>query len=1155
MPPLTLEGDTIGEKRRLFNKLVEDAIADENYKLRNISSDDSDVENLLKIEIASRNRNVDYIIEVLKSNDMLYAATAIKKSTWLITDPQYAHIINPVYLHTQLLPSMNTKTFHKLMLHIRHNLKDETRVETFYEYLKGSDSSYKWLQHCSIPYIENIIKNESDIPLYLFKRLCRRSVHFLTFHTHLKSSVYEVKKETLFLLKTHTADVLNILQEHQSSNPEMGRKKTEILMKTYPQKILDNFEIYCDKLDLSVVAKYMKKEEIKPFLVKEMKQNDYFYRQFENLRHFVKNMPEEEKLEFIKQTFIDRTDLSFFSSGGETQEQNVDVAFYYWYEYIPFDIAISEMKKHILAENRPVERFNMLEVLTTCACRNPQHIKRLLRFFFDRHINEPFMFKIRFVNDLLSKVLTHEFDAETWNILDKLFHSMEVYTESENDVQECLRSIILYKVLHDEPVPDIIEQKFSFHAFDDKRRTLNQEQSDKICTYLLNYLLNKMRSNNISNESDFCETIDHLDNALFLLDAWGKDISKYSIVLEKIQELLKIRQEKRWKTDMSRLYNVNKSWRKHMLEESLSLCLSEEECVIEEACLNALKHKPQLLTRHDKELDAFRTNDAISLQFLLAKLRVYWPDSLAQHWTDAYLLHLNKPSGKKAVIKGLFALLPQNQIIDIAKLHAPDHFKIKWGKADQTEVTIRKNIAKHLHVARPLIPLEVVLWYSKGDYLQHALPSLNAIMSKLSQVESRNHILKLLEAKVSLRKFGLHMVYSKLELSELKPLISNIWNSTKNSVIRTVIFKNTFRYLCNVKKATVEKELYTLLSSFIDKLPSKANKRILKCLGKAAKVPISVQADYIMKSYTYLTSAHDSAFRDSILSELVSNIRYNTTTVDSLDDDFVSNILLSPTKFCMNGSDFVGMFARYVLWGTSEEHQLKRFRNVVEPAMKEAFLSWHNKKIDEYFVITNFTDFIDELIRYFTEFTFSRRTAPAKLFKEIKITMEKNMDIKGNYVLFTKWKLVTEFAISMEQHISKMGNALWTGDDENIWNEIKVAIFPALGSRIVNCLKEDTKQYYPSICLLFTEAFNSMADRVFQYNVEFTQELLKHMLCDPDFIPSYIVVSGATNKSYDLKGSAKRIRSEIRKKIKSHPSIEVQLHYYNDFQKCPLDEV
>ncbi|CAH0696771.1 unnamed protein product [Spodoptera exigua] len=710
MTRLTLEGDTLGKKRQLFNNLVADAVASKHYGLTPINYTDSDLDNLLKIEIACKNKNVDYVIEVMKSKDMLYASTAIKKSTWLITDPQYANIINPEYLHTQLKPYMTTKAFNKLMLHIRLNLKDESRVETFYEYLKETDDACKWLQHCSIPFIENVIKNERRVPVSVFKRLCKRSAHFLSYQSRAESRFRSVQEHVLFMLKSHTEDVIKIFEEDKYHYmPSLNRKRTKIIMKKYPQKVFDEFDKYYGSLDLSEFAKYLPKNEIKTFLCKA---TQYMFTQIETWRYFLNNMEKDDRFEFVKKTLIDKTEFDIITDQSIRkflEETNT----YQWYEFLPFDVAFSELKNLIRKQNLPADRCSILTILISSARKNPDYIKALLKYYYEKHINEPYKYKIQFVNALLSNVSTHEYDVETWNYLNQLFHSMEVYVESNNDVRHCLEAIILYNVIHDEPVPEIVEQKQSFNTFRNKRNALNEEQQNKLFTYILNSTWSKIKPENITNESQLDINLRELGNVMLLLNDWNKTITDYPFVLEKIQELTKIKDENNWNTNLTNLYNVNKSWRKYMFEEALSLSLCEE------TCLNALKHKPQLLTRHDKQIHTLRTNDAVSLRRVLAKLRVYWPDTLAQHWTEAYMQSLNEPTGQKSIIEGVILLSPIDQVIQLGKKYIPASFKINWSDANQTEINIQKNIAKHLHIARPLVSLDAVLWYAKGDFLQN----------------------------------------------------------------------------------------------------------------------------------------------------------------------------------------------------------------------------------------------------------------------------------------------------------------------------------------------------------------------------------------------------------------------------------------------------
>lgn len=207
MAPLELDGNTLSEKHRHYNKLVDEALKS-NEALRPLQSADDDIQNLIKIDVACRARNVDYILEVFKSEDELYVSKAIKRSTWLITDPQYAHIINPEYLYTNLYSQMTLKAFNKLMLNVRLHLKDEKRVEAFYDYINEKDVKLarKWLQNCSVSFVERVVKDIEEvqkdyIDTSVHQRLFKKS--FSVYETHIKRSGYYFHgtKDSDFMLK------------------------------------------------------------------------------------------------------------------------------------------------------------------------------------------------------------------------------------------------------------------------------------------------------------------------------------------------------------------------------------------------------------------------------------------------------------------------------------------------------------------------------------------------------------------------------------------------------------------------------------------------------------------------------------------------------------------------------------------------------------------------------------------------------------------------------------------------------------------------------------------------------------------------------------------------------------------------------------------
>ncbi|CAB3220428.1 unnamed protein product [Arctia plantaginis] len=1170
MPPLSLEGNTLGEKHKHFNKLVRDAIANEQLNLTKINANDGEIDNLLKIETACKSRNVDYIIEVLKCDDMLYVSKAIKQSMWLITEQQYEYIINPEYLFTQLFPYMLTKAVNKLLLQIRLHLKDEKRVEIFYDYLKNHDKVKecdKWLLNCSIPFIENVINNQQEISLQLFKRLCKRSVKFLKYYKKVESrNSWRALKSVLFLIKSNTDEFLNVVEATKDYTfPTLGSKHTEVIMKKFPNRILDKFETYNNSVDLSVVTKYMKKETVKDFVLKQVKNENtkYFMSNYENLKHFIKIMPQEERFEFVKKIYIDKNvnapalydDMCLADDiCGAAHMPTCSTNSYNWYQYAPFNEAFVELKKLIRAESSPAERCAILSVLIICAKKNPQNVKTVLQYYYDKHRNEPFKFKIQFVNNMIRQIPTYKFDSDTWNILEKLFHSLEVYTESENNVQTCLKSIVVYKVLHDETIPEIVAKKLNFDTFKIFQKKLNAEQQEKLFNYLLSSLTTKIQNNTIKTESDFQKSINLLTDALNLLIDWKKDLKENTFILAKLQESIKLKKANAWDVDLTSLYKMKKSWRKYMFEESMTLYPCED------VCLNALKHDPQLLARYSDKLDELRTNDTISLRRLLAKLRVYWQYSLAQEWIKAYLKNFNESTGHKAVIKGLFELLPHGEIEKIARKYSPTDPKIDYNEVDQIELSLRKNIAKNLYIARPLTSLDLVLLYAKGDYLQYAVPSLNSIIHNISVVQSRGHMSKLLEAPVSLQKYGLHLAFIKLKYEELKPIFSGIWKTTKNSTIRTHLFTHTYNILSKVKDPSVVKELWELLSMFIDNLGTDENKIIFSNLGKVKNVPVSVQGEFFKKSYNVLSSLPPGANCEIYKNNL---IKFAPDIMDLLDTDFVENKLLGSIKeeISKTRCELTDIMAAYVLHGKTEEEQCEKFKRALLPALEHAFTSWNTVKDDEYVMKENVDSLTKELTWGIKKYLpLKKIIVPVKLFQEIEKIMAEKLSIVHSYELLTRWKLTTEYVKLLVEYkdmfsdpnldnlpLSDFGNGWMPEAAERVWEAVHIKVSPKFGPIIVKHLKTDTEKYFPTICWLFSVALS----KTFQ-NLSFRQNLmkmetLKHMVLNDNFIPSCIVVCEEMPVGKYCDEEEKKLLKEILKVLSAHPSLEVKMHYQKAF--------
>ncbi|XP_075984081.1 uncharacterized protein LOC142981838 [Anticarsia gemmatalis] len=1154
MAPQTLNGETLGEKHRHFNKLVQDAVTNEQFQLSQINSEHGDIHNLLNIDIACRTRNVQYIIEVLKCDDMLYVSRAIKRSTWLITEQTHAHIINPEYLYTQLFPHMHTKAINKLLLHIRLHLKDERRIEAFYDYLKDDrpKEAAKWLLTCSIPFTEKVLKNTRNITLKLFKRLCKRSIIFMPYYTkvtgHGDKSTLEA---VIFLIKSHTKDSLDVFDAcKRYCIPRFGRRHTKNIMKSNPNRILDNFDKYVYSVDMPTVAKYMKKSEIKDFLMKYGKTDytNFILGDYLNLRYFLDNIPVEERFKFVEKIYIDKNRV-----GNESEYPLCDVSVYHWYNHAPFDIAFVEMKGLIRVESSPGVRCDMLSVLISIAKTQPQHVKTLLRYYYDKHRNEQTKYKIQFLNNIITKIVTRELDLEIWNILEELFQAIRLYSQTKHDVQIILLSIIIYKVCHDEEVPIVVEEKLEIKSFV-KFLSLfhfSDKQQNKVNHYLINYVSSKMQNKPITTETDFCEVIQLLKIALNLLRR-----CKMPAIVEfyhnKIREFLKIREDNSWDVCLSSLYNMNKLCRRYLFEESIMLCPNEE------VCLNVLKHKPQLLATSSKEIDALRTNN-VSLRRLLAKIRIYWSNSLAHQWTDAYLKNLNNICGHKALIKGLFVLLPQQQLINIAKEYVSKISTTHCNDINQKRFQISKNIGSYLHLARPLAPLDIVLWYAISDCKQDTIPSLNSILYNLSEVQCRDNMEKLLKGPVSVQIQLLRFASNKLTAEENKSIILDVCNSTQNVKIQTHLICITHSLLCKVKDPNVLRELWDMFKMFIDNLPPRKNQKVFSKLCEVKNIHINIRGEFYMKSYEYLSSLPAKMNSDSHVNTLLD---FAPDLMGLLDADFVADKILTPVeeKISEEPNLYVKILTSFILHGKTENNQCERFRRVLAPVLENAFKVQYK---EEKFVEDNIATVLTDLARHcFTFICLKRIVVPVKLFTEIKRLMEEKLSIEANYILYTSWRITSEYVKLVAEYQDMLSDprmnllSLSDFDYEEVspddvittWAPVHTNISKRLGPTIVQYLKEDTEKYFPISCSLFIDALKyTFQNQLYFITAFMDMEVLKYMIVDQDYIPSYIVVCYATLKYGGDDTDIINLQKEIETILLAHPSKEVYFHYAGAF--------
>ncbi|CAG9104093.1 unnamed protein product [Plutella xylostella] len=1211
--PLVLEGETLGKRHKNFNKFVNDAIKSKlSFECIKTLEEKSDVDRLFKIDVASSSRNVEYILETLQCEDMLYVSRAIKKSTWLVTEQQYAHIVNPQYLNETLFPLMMAKAASKFLLFIRLNLKEEARAQEFYNYYKSTalESAVKWLPKCSPDFIDKAVENYCNVlEIDLFKRLCERSINVLVLfvkkhHNYYKKNEYI--KSVMYLMNTNTEQYLDIVEtgdEYSRRMPKFGPKYTEIIMKKCPQRIIQNFEMYATSIHVPTFVKYYGKEKIKEFLLEQFKndkmKNGSWFR-YENIKEYIKLMPKEGKFEFLKKVFIDKKENDDETGGSlvvvADAMRNIYVpcsptvamayksalfanasskSVYQWYVHAPFNVALPELKKLIRTESLPNERLAIMAVLLRCAGENMKHIQTVLQYYHDRHINEPFKFKVQFVNQVLSATDAHRYDAQCWRLLDELIHSMDVYVESENIVQECIQAIILYKILRKQQIPDIIETKFEFTTFKKRIGKLNDEEKEDLFKYLYNFIEKKINKQDMNDHDGFSGTVTHISELIDLLVDWKKSLPEYPLLLNKIKALIKLEKEQTKRgyslVTLTNIFSEKKTLRRHLFEESLLLSPTEE------ACINALKHDPELLKRYATVVNALRYDDNITMTRILRKLKVYFSDSLANEWAAAYRNKLTEanPVGHKTVTRGLCMLLPQDDFISLVKSYAPENLKIKWSETDKQRLSVQKNIAMTMHIARPQISPDVVLLYAKGDFLQYALPSLNAVFYNISSARSRDHIPKLIQAPVSIQKHGLRLAFSKLKLNEIRELFSNIWKSTKNASIRCVIFVLTHKLLSKEKSEAKIEGLWQLLEVFIDNLSEDENKNIYNLLGDLDNVPDVIKARYCIKSYKFLKSLPGKAD----FGELMKALEESTfDLMDTIDPDFVKGILLEnidevlgKNKLYTKYTDLQKVISAYLTCAKTEEIQMERFNTILVPIMNHGLRRWteiHNK----HFTVRNYVLAILKAISYKVQGNGLKKgiIIPVKLFYNIYLKLKEHLPVAENYVLLSKWEMSVHFLecfssvrplfeVSSCDKPADEGDVTYTSrqrvscDTNAQWDRIGDLCVSEFGKRCLDKLKAEVVARFPSIYTPFSVALSNVLEEM-GASTMFSLSVFNILLSDTSFVPGYLAVIQLLPKHRPYYGEKEdqdiqEKRKGITRMIASSNLEEVKIHYYQEYSE------
>ncbi|XP_038212428.1 uncharacterized protein LOC119832758 isoform X1 [Zerene cesonia] len=1153
---IKLEGSHLGARHKHLNNLA--VQSSDNYCFDTVDLKDGDVVNLIKIDIAGRNRNVDYILKVLKCEDLLYVSRAINRSEWLIAESQYKHIINSEYLHQTLFPQMTSKAVVKLSKYIKLHLKDSERVEQFYKHEEDPKKAAQWLPHCSVDFINLCINKHTDhIDMTLLKRLCEKTIKVL--EVFIDKNQYSAKtalKATSFLLRSDLIKYLDIIERQPSyAIPDFTKNSTELMMKQASDRIIKKFVTYCNHIDIKTFIKYLKKENIKKFLFDIVKDSNLSNRnlRFDTLTSFISAMSDNDRTEFVTQVLIDKIyvdekcilpkplkcsmeDFAKFTC----QYKFIYIFDHFWYRYTTFNVAFTKIQELIDKQTSNDALISMFETLILAAGDSVDNLKSLIDYYEKYHKNTN-QVKNTFIKCLITKNNFQNYDFATWKKFEEVFMN-GILNENNEDIRTdeslkkiCVEAVIIYYTLHMKKVPKAVENEFKFNTLKSYQKKFQRNEKEILFTYLYNTIMRQLNSHSSFTKEEFVEKTELLNKALNLLIDWDKDIANYPAVINAIKDLININEQNMWNVDFSNVYNKKKSWRKELFNESIKMNPSQP------VLINALKHDPSLIERCPAKLDNLYFNNKILLKQYHKKIKTYWSESLAKQLVNIYMNQLNNVKCSKAVIRALCILLPDEDLQKFIIEYAPKEEKVDWNNTTEYTLIIQQNLAKIMHNARPQPSPKLILHYSKGDYLPFALPSLYSIFLNLNMTCSQRFIPMLLDTKVSLQKHGIRFAFIKLPPEEVKNILSKVLNEYKNSSIRHVAFKFTYKLLCKEKDPDRIQSIWNIMETFLDNLSDNENDAIYELLLNVEEVPITVRHSYYIKSYNILKSRvasknpEDVQFKYSFGNTFIS---YARNIIDQLPPDFITEILLEYIdkdiiKDTHNLSK-LELLSSYMLACTDEEFQMKKYTNLILPLLQKCFQNWDETNAHKKQFTLVLDVFLNTLRTDIKEFVFDKKKiVPKKLFETINLELLKNLDYPSNYLLMTKWQLTVAFVDILDKC------------DRRDWDLACESLVSEYSKICTDYIIEHCSKYFANIYVLFAQALYSCLNNFVNNNA--LHMLFKKMLQDEKNVQVYLAVLKLLNHFYTHVSSDEIVNhvEEIFKIVSDHPSVEVQIHYYN----------
>ncbi|XP_047519055.1 uncharacterized protein LOC125059012 isoform X3 [Pieris napi] len=930
---IELTASSLGQRQQELNFKVAETVK-KKICFDDIKSteENSDVDKLFKIDVASEYRNIAYIIEILKCGDSLLISRALN-CDWIFND-EYSHFMNPDYLHNEIFPLMSIKMKTKLLNKLAYHLRKESRNEAFSNYCKNmkmKSLALKFFLFTSEAFKLNLIKEDCNYlskhgypPLFIGNSFALAEGYLTTEHYIFKKEDFIDKLAYLYHVDENKyLDLLEkyVMPEHASV--WIGCRLSKYIMTKHKDRVLRLPLMYVNKVKRNILLRYSTTEDVKtyipallPTLTRFWEYN--FYAHNRDLFNFI---PSDETYKFLKSIFhMTYGDVPFEMNykfyyhkyyDFLTQEEKEQWALkhieeakeilgtnndYIWYKFVNFTQAFPNIKKYILITPDPGMRNKMIMVLID-SIRTKEDLETLINYYYKRHNNENVNYKRDFLEGIIIKTrFIFQCDEPTWNVFNKILCSIETATPGCKFCYSYKFYFAIHNIIRgiemDTTLMDYIDNSMDMNRLKRKLNDLNTDEQKSVYDNFYEYYYKKFK---------YSIKWDH--------DETRRSRNKYAVYLKNLLQCFKKTKENLPKEV---LWFMNSTYCHFRYDDFLKDKKDEDkqkksekdpespeyrlETLTDDCLLRLLKKDEEIKTIVELRPEiksCFEQEWNYSITKFLKKIKIYYFKDLGNMFLDFFescLANIQQLEGndfddRKLIQNSVYAIFSIGNEENMLKLlleNVPKESKIDHSTIDKKLLAIQEAICRYACYARLPVPVSTILPYIKGDYVHFCLPMFNRYLANLPMPLCHEFIESILDAPLSVQKHGIRLAFTAFTAENLKNLLLNVWKNTKNVSLRMIIYKSLFDKIIKSNEET-QNELYDVIRELNLTLYDEDQQEVFDLLV-SYEMPKRFKGDYLESAWISVKQLPNKTKNMTIKNKLLNDFEKH---MDCMNREFV----------------------------------------------------------------------------------------------------------------------------------------------------------------------------------------------------------------------------------------------------------------------------